>query len=92
MKERIPILVDLYKGIAAIVMGILLFFFPDKSSSFLLNTMGFFWLTIGFTSLRRGQEDERYPGKYTKLIAGLVACRDWPTGCLPPFHPPMGER
>jgi uncharacterized membrane protein HdeD (DUF308 family) len=73
MKARIPILIDLFKGVAAIVLGILLFFIPDKSSHFLLNTMGFFWLAVGLTFLRRGQDDERYPGKYTALIAGLVA-------------------
>ena len=73
MKARIPILVDLYKGIAAIVLGILLFFYPDKSSHFLFNTMGFFWMAIGLTSLRRSQEDERYAGKYTARIAGIVA-------------------
>lgn len=73
MKARIPIYVDLYKGIAAIVLGILLFFYPDKSSHFLFNMMGFFWLAIGLTSLRRDQEDERYAGKYTARIAGIVA-------------------
>ena len=73
MKARIPILVDLYKGIAAIVLGILLFFYPDKSSHFLFNTMGFFWMAIGLTSLRRSQEDERYAGKYTARIAGILA-------------------
>jgi uncharacterized membrane protein HdeD (DUF308 family) len=35
--------------------------------------MGFFWLTIGFTILRRSQEDERYPGKWVAWNAGLVA-------------------
>ena len=73
MKARIPVLMDLFKGVAAIVLSILLFFIPDKSSAFLLNTMGFFWLTIGLSILRRGQEDERYPGKHTALIVGVVA-------------------
>jgi uncharacterized membrane protein HdeD (DUF308 family) len=35
--------------------------------------MGFFWLSIGFAIFRRSQDDERYPGKNTALIAGLVA-------------------
>lgn len=73
MKAHIPILVDLYKGIAAIVLGILLFFIPEKSGHFLLNMMGFFWLAIGFATLRRDKMDERYPGKYTALIAGIIA-------------------
>jgi uncharacterized membrane protein HdeD (DUF308 family) len=35
--------------------------------------MGFFWLTIGITIIRRGQDEERYPGKHTALITGLVS-------------------
>ena len=73
MKEWIPIAMNLYRGGAAVVLGILLFFMPDKSSGFLFNLMGFFWLSIGFAVLRRSEEDARYPGKHTALIAGLVA-------------------
>ena len=73
MKDRIPILMNVYRGGAAIVLGILLFVIPDKSRGVLLNLMGFFWLSIGFTILRRGQDDERYPGKWVAWIAGLVA-------------------
>ena len=73
MKDRIPILMNVYRGGAAIVLGILLFVIPDKSRGFLFNLMGFFWLSIGFTILRRGQDDERYPGKWVAWIAGLVA-------------------
>jgi uncharacterized membrane protein HdeD (DUF308 family) len=73
MKDRIPILMNLYRGGAAIVLGILLFVIPDKSKGFLFNLMGFFWLTIGFTILRRGEEDWRYPGKWVAWIAGIVA-------------------
>jgi len=64
---------NLYRGGAAVVLGILLLFMPDKSKDFLFNLMGFFWLSIGFAVLRRSQEDARYPGKHTALIAGLVA-------------------
>ena len=73
MKAHIPILMNIYRGGAAIIMGILLFVVPDKSSGFLFNLMGFFWLSVGLTILRRSQDDERYPGRYTALIAGLVA-------------------
>ena len=73
MKAHIPILMNIYRGGAAIIMGILLFVVPDKSSGFLFNLMGFFWLSVGLTILRRSQDDERYPGRHTALIAGLVA-------------------
>ena len=72
MKAHIPILMNIYRGGAAIIMGILLFVVPDKSSGFLFNLMGFFWLSVGLTILRRSQDDERYPGRHTALIAGLV--------------------
>jgi uncharacterized membrane protein HdeD (DUF308 family) len=73
MKAWIPIAMNLYRGGAAVVFGILLLFIPDMSKDFLFNLMGFFWLSIGFAVLRRSQEDARYPGKHTALIAGLVA-------------------
>jgi uncharacterized membrane protein HdeD (DUF308 family) len=73
MKDRIPILMNIYRGGAAIVLAILLFVIPDKSKGFLFNLMGFFWLSIGFTILRRSQDDKRYPGKKVAWIAGLVA-------------------
>ena len=75
MKALIPILLNLYRGGAAIVFGVLLLFAPDKGRGSLLNLMGIFWLSIGFAILRRSKEDERYPGKHTALIAGLVAIR-----------------
>ena len=73
MKARLPIFMNLYRGGAAIVLGIVLLFNPDRSGHFLLNLMGFFWLTIGLTVLRRGEQDARYPGRYTARITGLVA-------------------
>jgi uncharacterized membrane protein HdeD (DUF308 family) len=72
MKSRIPILLNIYRGGAAIILGILLLFMPDQSRDNLFNLMGIFWLSIGFAFLRRSQDDERYPGKHTALIAGLV--------------------
>ena len=73
MKARIPILLNIYRGGAAILLGILLLFAPEQNRDDLVNLMGFFWLSIGFAMLRRSQDDERYPGKHTALITGLVA-------------------
>ncbi len=64
---------NLYRGGAAVVLGILLLFIPDQSRDNLFDLMGLFWLSIGFAIFRRSQDDERYPGKNTALIAGLVA-------------------
>ena len=72
MKTWIPILMDVYRGGAAVILGIILLFSPDTSEGLLLNLMGFFWLTIGITIIRRGQDEGRYPGKHTALITGLV--------------------
>lgn len=72
MKTWIPILLNTYRGGAAIILGILLFFIPDHSRDNLFNLMGFFWLMSGFAVLRRSEDDERYPGQRTALIAGLV--------------------
>ena len=73
MKTWIPILMGVYRGGAAVVLGIILLFSPDTSKGLLLNLMGFFWLTIGITIIRRGQDEGRYPGKHTALITGLVS-------------------
>ena len=72
MKAQIPVFINLYRGGAAIVLGILLLFIPNRSGGLLLNLMGFFWLSIGFSALRRTQADERNPGQRTIVIAGFV--------------------
>lgn len=72
MKAQIPILMNLYRGGAAIVLGILLLFIPDVSRNILFNLMGFFWLTVGLGLLRRTQDDERNPGRHTAVLAGIV--------------------
>ena len=73
MRAWLPIVMNLYRGGAAVVLGVLLLFIPDVSKDMLFNIMGFFWLSIGFAVLRRSREDERYPGQRTALIAGVVA-------------------
>jgi len=70
--SRLPILINLYRGGLAIVLGVLLLFWPDKSKITLFNIMGFFWLSVGFAALRRNQDDEHDPGRRTTLIGGLV--------------------
>jgi uncharacterized membrane protein HdeD (DUF308 family) len=43
----------LYRGVVAIVLGIILIFFPTKSQNMLMNLMGFFWLSSGLALIRR---------------------------------------
>ena len=43
----------LYRGVLAIVLGIVLIFYPAKSQNSLMNLMGFFWLSSGFVLVHR---------------------------------------
>lgn len=69
---RLPILLKLYHGGLAIVLGVLLLVWPDKSKVVLFNLMGFFWLSIGFATLRADKDTIANVGKHTALVAGLV--------------------
>jgi uncharacterized membrane protein HdeD (DUF308 family) len=56
MKERLrldaPLLSSLYKGVPAIILGLVLIFYPDMSEPKLAYIMGMFWLTSGIAFLR----------------------------------------
>ncbi len=70
--SRSLILIQLVRGGLAIVLGILLLFWPDKSEPFLFNIMGVFWLSVGIITLRGDRELFSKVGKRTTLAAGLV--------------------
>ncbi|MBE2221579.1 MAG: DUF308 domain-containing protein [Anaerolineae bacterium] len=70
--SRSLILIQLVRGGLAIVLGILLLFWPDKSEPFLFNIMGVFWLSVGILTLRGDRELFSKVGKRTALAAGLV--------------------
>jgi uncharacterized membrane protein HdeD (DUF308 family) len=61
----------LYRGVLAIVLGIILIFYPTKSQSMLFNIMGFFWLSSGFALIRR-PATERVLGQRMTWVVGLV--------------------
>lgn len=42
-----------FRGFAAITLGILLIFIPDKSFPLLANLMGGFWISSGFVLLHK---------------------------------------
>lgn len=70
--SRLPVLIQLFRGGLAIVLGAILLFWPDKSETFLFNSMGLFWLSMGILTLRGDRELFSKVGKRTALVAGLV--------------------
>jgi uncharacterized membrane protein HdeD (DUF308 family) len=49
--------VAVIRGIAALAVGLLLIFYPEKSGKILANMMGIFWLVSGIALLRRSKDD-----------------------------------
>jgi uncharacterized membrane protein HdeD (DUF308 family) len=62
----------MYRGIMALVLGILLIFYPTKTENELVNMMGWFWLASGFALIRQPRT-ERAVGKPMSWGIGLVA-------------------
>jgi uncharacterized membrane protein HdeD (DUF308 family) len=60
----------LFRGLLAIILGVVLVFYPDKTRWILGNFMGMFWLVSGFMSLRWNATGERARG--WALVAGIV--------------------
>ena len=58
----------LYRGVLAIVLGIVLIFYPAKSQNLLMNLMGFFWLSSGLVLIHQ----ERGSGQRMSWVVGLV--------------------
>ena len=69
--QIIVFLIALYRGVLAIVLGIVLIFSPTKSQSMLFNIMGFFWLSSGFALIRR-PDTKRVLGNRMSWVLGLV--------------------
>ena len=80
------------RGGLAIVVGGLLFFAPETSSTMLTNMMGFFWLVTGIALLRRNRNDplvQHHMGRRTAhaisgfaIVAGLLVLTRSLTGRL----------
>ena len=62
------------RGIYAVLLGIVLLFYPDKSRVFLGNFMAGFWISIGLLLLRK-DSDEAFQaiGKRTSLIFAVMS-------------------
>jgi uncharacterized membrane protein HdeD (DUF308 family) len=62
------------RGIYAVLLGIVLLFYPDKSRVFLSNFMAGFWISIGLLLLRKDSDEALQAiGKRTSLIFGVIA-------------------
>ena len=68
LRENIALWLSLYRGGVALVLGLVLIFYPTRTQVLLVNLMGFFWLSTGFTLIR-----QRTVGKRTSTVIGLVA-------------------
>jgi len=62
--------ITLIRGMLAIILGVALVFWPDKTRPMLVNFMGMFWLASGIVSLRWGVHGERAKG--LSLLAGVA--------------------
>jgi uncharacterized membrane protein HdeD (DUF308 family) len=62
--------VTLVRGLLAITLGVALLIQPDKVRSFLITSMGMFWLVGGVMSIRWGLSGKRTRG--LPLLAGIV--------------------
>ena len=73
----IPFFSGMYKGILAIILGLILIFDPDKSEPKLTYIMGMFWLASGIALLRHD------PGsKMGKRLSRLISVVAIVTGLL----------
>ncbi|GAF69858.1 unnamed protein product [marine sediment metagenome] len=70
MKRKAVIIITLFRGLFATVLGLVLLFQPEKTTPILGNFMGVFWLASGLISLRWGSSGERARG--WALLAGVI--------------------
>ena len=68
-RQLIAFGLGLYRGVLAIVLGIILIFSPATSQNMLMNLMGFFWLSSGFALIYR----EQFLGQRMSWLVGIVA-------------------
>jgi uncharacterized membrane protein HdeD (DUF308 family) len=67
LRKNITLWLSLYRGGVAVVLGMVLIFYPTRTQALLVNLMGFFWLSTGLTLLR-----QKTVGKRTSTVIGLV--------------------
>lgn len=62
--------ITFFRGIVAISLGLALIVNPNKTMPFLVNFMGFFWLTSGVLSIRLGVSQKQ--GRWIPITAGGI--------------------
>ena len=73
----IPLFSGMYKGILALILGLILIFDPDKSTPKLTYIMGMFWASSGIALLRHGPI-----GKMGQRLSKLISAVAIVTGLL----------
>lgn len=63
--------ITFFRGVVAISLGLALIVNPNKTMPFLVNFMGFFWLTSGALSIRLGVS--KVQGRWIPITAGSIA-------------------
>ena len=69
--------VTLARGILALIVGVALIFYPDKTRPMLVNFMGMSWLMSGLVSVRLGVQGDRAQwlpkrGGFLGVLPGIV--------------------
>lgn len=77
LRLDVPLLSGMYKGVLAIILGLVLIFDPDKSEPKLAYIMGMFWLTSGIAFLRTDPT-----GKMGRRLSKLVGVVGIVTGLI----------
>jgi uncharacterized membrane protein HdeD (DUF308 family) len=75
---------NIVRGVVAIIIGILIFAWPDSSGKTLANFMGIYWLSSGLMSLRWGVAVHKNKGLW--LVAGLIGTIGGVLILLRPFY------
>jgi len=70
LKLDVPLLSGMYKGVLAIILGLVLIFDPNKSEPKLAYIMGMFWLTSGIAFLRTDPTSKM--GRRLSKLVGVV--------------------
>ena len=72
--QEIPFITAFFRGLFAVLLGILLWINPDKSREMLGNFMGFFWLSSGVLLLfKQSEAAKQVVGKRAYRIVAVVA-------------------
>lgn len=87
MTDRLNLMfwITLLRGLFATILGVVLFFQPEKTRPFLVSFMGIFWLMSGVLSVRWAISGRKI--KPLSLFAGIIAVITGVVALLNRFRP-----